>query len=171
MTHRENDPKDDNTQAWSLFGSTHVPYRILFLGKMLDRLTTTQVKTLADLTLAEWRVLAHLGAMGAKSASDVCNAAMMDRAEVSRSVSSLAERGLLKRSPNPRNKKSQLLSLTPKGKKTHAKVQTHRLGFFSHLTADLSKKELAQFDEMLLRIAKRAHSLGESPESLTNLLK
>lgn len=169
MTRRNNDQNDD-LAVWSLFGQTHIPYRILFLGKMLDRLTTTQVKSLADLTLAEWRVIAHLGVMGKKSASEICSAAMLDRAEVSRSVTRLVDRGLLKRSPNPRNKKSQLLSLTVKGTKTYVDVQKHRLGFFGYLTEDLNKKELALLDDFLLRIAKRAIRIDDTPESLTTLI-
>ncbi|MFC2950673.1 MarR family winged helix-turn-helix transcriptional regulator [Marinicaulis aureus] len=167
----QNDQNEDELEVWNLFGPTHTPYRVLFLGKMLDRLTTSQVKSLADLTLAEWRVLAHLGVMGKKSASDICSAAMMDRAEVSRSVSRLAERGLLKRSPNPRNKKSQLLSLTAKGTKVYVDVQKHRLGFFGYVTQDLSKKELAQLDEFLLRIAKRTTRLEHTQARLDDFIK
>lgn len=171
MTQRNNTQPDNDLEVWSIFGSTHIPYRILFLGKMLDRLTTTQVKFLANLTLAEWRVLAHLGVMGKKSASNICSAAMMDRAEVSRSVSRLEDQGLLKRSPNPRNKKSHLLSLTAKGKKMYVDVQKHRLRFFGYMTEDLSEKELAQLDDFLLRIARRASRIENTPAGLADLTK
>ena len=38
-------------EAWGVFGPSHVPYRILLLSKMIDRLTTRQVRKLSDLTL------------------------------------------------------------------------------------------------------------------------
>lgn len=76
-------------EAWRIFDARHLPYRVLMLGKMFDRLSVQQVRDRAGMSLAEWRVLAHIAVMGPKSASEVSGAALVDRAEVSRAVRSL----------------------------------------------------------------------------------
>ena len=146
--------------AWDVFGPRHVPYRILLLGKMLDRLTTQHVRELAGLPLADWRIMAHLAVMGEKSASEVMSAALMDRAEVSRSVASIVANGLLAKRTNPRNRKSSLLALTDKGRAVYDKVYGERRIFFDEMTADLSDMDLSILDEMLRRIARRADRLS-----------
>jgi DNA-binding MarR family transcriptional regulator len=147
-------------EAWSIFDARHLPYRLLMLGKMLDRLSVQHVRDLAGMSLAEWRVLAHLAVMGSKSASEVSAAALVDRAEVSRAVRALEEGGFVERVDNPRNRKSNLLLLTPQGQCVYERVHKRRRAFFQSLTADISKDELALLDTLLLRMARRADRLA-----------
>ncbi|MCW2337622.1 DNA-binding MarR family transcriptional regulator [Sphingobium sp. B2D3A] len=147
-------------EAWRIFDSRHLPYRLLMLGKMLDRLSVQHIRDNAGVSLAEWRVLAHLAVMGTKSASEVSAAALVDRAEVSRAVRVLEEEGFLRREENPRNRKSSLLVLTEKGQDSYKRVHMDRRKFFSMLTADFSESELSDLDGMLLRMAKRADQMG-----------
>ncbi|MBB5984953.1 MarR family winged helix-turn-helix transcriptional regulator [Sphingobium lignivorans] len=147
-------------EAWSIFDARHLPYRLLMLGKMLDRISTQQVRDVASVSLAEWRVLAHIAVMGSRSASEVSVAALVDRAEVSRGVRSLEEKGYLTRVNNPRNRKSSLLVLTPAGADVYERMQQQRRAFYSVLTADLNAGELQMLDELLLRIARRADGLA-----------
>lgn len=150
------------TIAWGIFGPKHVPYRILMLGKMMDRLTAQHVRELAGLSLAEWRVLAHLAVLGEKSASELSSAALVDRSEVSRAVRDMEAQGILVKRPNPRNRKSSLLALTELGRKTYDKVYAARRAFFEEVTADLSEAELNHLDELLLRMARRADRLAST---------
>lgn len=145
---------------WRLFGPEHGPYRILLTGRLIDRLTAQHVREVGDFALAEWRVLAHLAVMGAKSASAVSAAALVDRSEVSRAVAALSAAGLIDRRPNPRNRKSRLLVLTPAGQAKFEMMQRERVRFFRAVTADLSPAERALLDEMLLRVAQRAEAMG-----------
>jgi DNA-binding MarR family transcriptional regulator len=143
-------------EAWRIFGPRHLPYRLLMLGKMLDRLSVQQIREMSGVTLAEWRVLAHLAVMGSKSASEISAAALVDRAEVSRAVRSLEESGLLTRVDNPRNRKSSLLVLTERAQAIYARVSTQRRDFYGELMADISPQELELLDGLLLRMARRA---------------
>jgi DNA-binding MarR family transcriptional regulator len=147
-------------EAWRIFDARHLPYRLLMLGKMLDRLSVQHVRDLAGMSLAEWRVLAHLAVMGSKSASEVSAAALVDRAEVSRAVRVLEEGGFVERLDNPRNRKSNLLALTPEGQGIYERVHKQRRAFFQSLTVDMSKDELALLDGLLLRMARRADRLA-----------
>ena len=147
-------------EAWSLFDSRHLPYRLLMLGKMLDRLSVQNIRELGGVSLAEWRVLAHLELMGARSASEISAAALVDRAEVSRAVSSMEAAGLLTRVDNPRNRKSSLLVLTPKAHEIYQRVSGQRRDFYGELMADISPNELKLLDELLLRMARQADRIA-----------
>lgn len=163
--------KDDSAEigpleeAWRIFDARHLPYRLLMLGKMLDRLSVQHVRDQADMSLAEWRVLAHLAVMGSKSASEVSAAALVDRAEVSRAVRVLETGGYVNRLDNPRNRKSSLLVLTAQGRAVYDRVHKQRRAFFDSLTADIAKEELVQLDSLLLRMARRADRIARDGAS------
>lgn len=147
-------------QAWRVFGTRHLPYRLLMLGKMLDRLSVQHIRDEASLSLAEWRVLVHLAVMGTQSASEVSAAALVDRAEVSRAVHSLEAGGYIVRNDNPRNRRSSLLVLTAQGQAVYDRVNKERRSFFDYLTSDFDQERLEQLDGMLLLIARRADMLA-----------
>jgi len=147
-------------EAWSIFDARHLPYRMLMLGKMLDRLSVSHIREMAGVSLAEWRVLAHLANMGSRSASEISVAALVDRAEVSRAVRSLEDAGLLTRVDNPRNRKSSLLVLTPRAEEIYARVSQQRREFYGELMADIAPAELEMLDELLLRMARQADKVA-----------
>jgi len=154
----------DLLDHWRIFGPDHAPYRILLTGRMIDRLTAQHVREEGNLSIAEWRVLAHLAMMGEQSASAVSAAALVDRSEVSRAVASLATAGLIERRPHPRNRRSRLLVLTEAGQARFRAVQAERLRFFRAITADLSTAERGMLDDLLLRVARRAEGMtGQHP--------
>lgn len=147
-------------EAWKIFDARHLPYRLLMLGKMLDRISAQHIRDLAGISLAEWRVVVHLAVMGSKSASEVSAAALVDRAEVSRAVRMLEAGGHVAREDNPRNRKSSLLVLTESGWAIYERGYQQRRSFYDDLTADISKDELAVLDGLLLRIARRADRIA-----------
>jgi DNA-binding MarR family transcriptional regulator len=142
-------------ETWQLFDQVHLPYRILLLAKLLDRATARQLREEDDLTLAEWRVLAHLETLGEASSARIAAAAAADRAEVSRAVASLEEAGLILRRPDSGNRKRLLLRLTEQGRKVHRAVRAKRVAYFEYLLADLDENERRGLDAALLKIARR----------------
>jgi len=148
-------------EAWRIFDARHLPYRVLMLGKMFDRLSVQQVRDRAGMSLAEWRVLAHIAVMGPKSASEVSGAALVDRAEVSRAVRSLEAGGYLSRAHNPRNRKSSLLTLTPAGEAVFDRVHLHRRAFFDAVMEGLTPEEMATLDRQLLTMARNADRIAQ----------
>ncbi|MEO9130954.1 MAG: MarR family transcriptional regulator [Sphingomonas sp.] len=137
------------------FGPSHIPYRILLLGKMIDRVTAQHVRDTAQITLAEWRVLTHVEMIGKCSAAEVASAAYSDRAEVSRAVGSLEERGLVQREANPRNRKSSLVSLTAEGKAVHAAIRGERGKFYDQWLTDLNDAERTALNAGLEKVTRR----------------
>jgi len=131
------------------------------VAKALDRIGAQQVRDSADISLAEWRVMAHLGRLGETSASELSAAAQVDRAEVSRAVNALVKRNYIRKRPNPANRLSQLLSLTNAGKKIFDRLFAERQQFFQQITADLSREELRELDDKLFRIAGKIDTFVE----------
>jgi DNA-binding MarR family transcriptional regulator len=128
------------------------------------------VRALAGLSLPEWRVIAHLAVMGEQSASALSSAALIDRAEVSRAVALLTRKGMIGKRPNVRNRRSQLLHLTPEGQAVFDRVHDRRRRFFQMITSDLDEKELAVFDALLLRMACRAGQIERAGVSALDTL-
>ena len=137
------------------FGPSHIPYRILLLGKMIDRVTAQHVRDTAQLSLAEWRVLTHVEMIGKCSAAEVASVAYSDRAEVSRAIGSLEQRGFVQREANPRNRKSSLVSLTPEGKAVHASIRGERGKFYERWLTDLSDAERMALNAALEKVTRR----------------
>ena len=137
------------------FGPSHIPYRILLLSKMIDRVTAQHVRDTAQLTLAEWRVLTHVEMMGKCSAAEVASVAYSDRAEVSRAVVSLEKRGFVQREANPRNRKSSLVSLTDAGKAVHTAIRGERGKFYEQWLTDLRDAERVALNAALEKVTRR----------------
>ncbi|MCW3848592.1 MarR family transcriptional regulator [Sphingomonas sp. LB-2] len=138
-----------------VFGPSQIPYRILLLSKMIDRVTAQHVRDTAQLSLAQWRVLTHVEMMGKCSAAEVASVAYSDRAEVSRAIASLEERGLIQRETHPRNRKSSLVSLTAEGNAVHAGVRGERGKFYEQWLMDLDDAERAALGAALEKITDR----------------
>ncbi|MBO9581462.1 MAG: winged helix-turn-helix transcriptional regulator [Sphingobium sp.] len=153
-------PDDDpafltSARRWKLFGLSHLPYRILLLAKMIDRVTSLHVREEASMTLAEWRVISHVEVMGRCSASEIADAAFVDRAEVSRAVTMLEARRMVEREPNPRNRRSSLISLTDEGRRIYLAVRGERSKMYEDWLVDLTEAERAQLDHMLNKVMRR----------------
>jgi len=142
-------------ETWQLFDQVHLPHRILLLAKLIDRATAQQLRSEENLTLAEWRILAHLALLEEASSSRIATAASADRAEVSRAVTSLERTGLVVRRPDSRNRKRLLLRLTDEGLAVHRRIRRKRVAYFEHLLQDLDEAERAALDAALLKIAQR----------------
>ncbi len=164
MTKRESTAADKALatleERWTNVAPQNLPYHILLLSKLLDRVTAQHVRETADLSLAEWRAMAHVDYLGTCSASEVANLAFVDRAEVSRALTTLEARGLVRRDPHPTKKNSRLVSLTEEGKKVHVMVRGERGKFFNDWVADLSAKERKQLDSGLRRIIRRVVTIA-----------
>jgi DNA-binding MarR family transcriptional regulator len=142
-------------ERWAIVSPRNLPYHILLLGKLIDRVTAQHVRTLADLSLAEWRAMAHIDYLKVCSAREIANLAFVDPAEVSRAVRSLEERGLVRREVNPKNRKASIVSLTKEGKVVHKKIRGERGQYFEDWVTDLSETDREELYVMLRNIIRR----------------
>lgn len=125
-----------------------IDYKIGRLRKALDRYSAPIV-TSYGLTLAEWRVLTHIRAGTAVTASWLCDRLLADRAEVSRACASLIDQGLVASKPNPADARSSLLRLTVAGKAKYTRIIPARLALDAELAALLIQSENEALRAML----------------------
>lgn len=142
-------------ERWAIVSPRNLPYHILLLGKLIDRVTAQHVRTLADLSLAEWRAMAHINYLKICSAREIASLAFVDPAEVSRALRSLEERGLVRREVNPKNRKASLVSLTVEGQEVHKRIRGERGQYFEDWVADMSEDDREKLYVMLRNIIRR----------------
>lgn len=96
-------------------------FRISRLSKLLDN---HAAGTLAGtgLNLTWYRILLVLKIFGKTTAADLSRLMVIDRAQISRAMSDMIERGLVTSSPDPTSKRKKLLCLTDRGKRTMESV-------------------------------------------------
>jgi DNA-binding MarR family transcriptional regulator/GNAT superfamily N-acetyltransferase len=132
-----------------------IPERDIALVRSFNRLVTRQVGALNDRylgrrPLGEARVLFEIGHDGA-TPRDVRARLGLDSGYVSRMLGSLERDGLIERTPNPADRRSERLRLTPAG--------LSEVGELDRLSDDLASSVLAPLDE-----AQRARLLAAQAE-------
>lgn len=111
------------------------------LGVLLRRTTRTQLHKELTRDLGEavdeltYPVLSALARTGPRSAADLAPDAGVDRSGVTRRASRLEAAGLVRREPDPADRRAHLLVLTERGERTVAELRT-RLA--AHIMASLS---------------------------------
>lgn len=153
-------------QQWNTAGPWNLPYLVLLLGKLIDRITANHVKETAGLSLAEWRAIAQIKELQPCSAAQIANRALVDQAEVSRALRNLEKRGVISRQRHPRNKKSSLVSLTEFGEEMRVAIRGERDEFYQQWVTDLDDQDKASIDAGLRSIAKRIVSIA--PQVIEN---
>lgn len=149
--------------GWKVPRLDYPTFRLTLLAKVMDRLTIRSLARRGDMTYAQWRVLSRLGdATGGATVGQVAELAWVDGAEVSRAVSSLTTRGLVRRQVNEADKRTPLLTLTELGRETCERLLQDRIAFHEALISDLSEEECDEFDELLERVAARLMSMLEA---------
>jgi DNA-binding MarR family transcriptional regulator len=139
---------------WGAFGDTYLPYRLQLLGKLIDRRASEHVARV-NLSLAEWRVMAHIRRFGMLTISGISRAALVDRAEVCRAAASLERAGFLRREANPGNRRSQLLQLTEEGEDLFRTISEGRVAFFEDVCSVLTAAERKAMESGLRKMALR----------------
>jgi len=158
------EPSEVLARRWRKFGLLHIPYRLLVLGRMLDRRTARTVFDNEQVTLAEWRVLAMLALTNESTINALAADLLVDPAEVSRACATLTKKGLAQRHDHPVNKSRKLVSLTSSGRDAAERIGRERRQFYGYLLEDLDEADRRRFDDFLLHIAIKLEQLGADKE-------
>lgn len=117
-----------------------LPYRLSVLSNRVSQSIADQYAARFGLAITEWRVMAALGRYPDLSANQVATRTAMDKVAVSRAVSRLVERGLLKREMHDNDKRRSVLTLSEAGYTVYDEVVPMALDcerrLLEHLTAD-----------------------------------
>ncbi len=118
------------------------------------------------ITRREWRVLAQLAHEGGLLSSQLAERAQLDRARTSRAVTSLVAKGLVHRQTQPGDRRQAMLALTPAGTALHGAMFPLVCDINRELLAWLDEAQVAQLDQMLDVLQKRADQLVLQADAL-----
>jgi MarR family transcriptional regulator, lower aerobic nicotinate degradation pathway regulator len=100
-----------------------------------------------------YRLLAALAEFGAASQASLGRRTGMDRSDVAAALSELADRGLVRRSPDPADARRNVVTITASGTAQLARLDHVLTGVQDELLAPLSPAERAQLTGLLTRIS------------------
>ena len=93
-----------------------LPYQLAVLADRVSQGFSALYRQRYGLSVAEWRVVAHLGQSGVVSVREIHRRAMLDKSQVSRAASRLESNGYITKTANPADGRLVSLALTGKGK-------------------------------------------------------
>ena len=139
-----------------------LPYLLNQAAEATSRDFQSTYRARYGLTRTQWRVMANLGRFGAMTARDICRLSHVEKTKVSRAVAGLEAEGLLTRSTNPRDRRAENLSLTPKGRMVFTEIGQQAQAFDADLRARLGPEIATRIDAILREII--ALQSGDAPE-------
>ncbi len=139
-----------------------LPYRLSVVTNRISQTFAHRYETAYGLAIAEWRVLAVVGNFAPLSAAAVSDRTAMDKVKVSRAVSRLVRRGLLKRTRDDSDGRVRLLALGAAGREIYQGIVPMARSIEETLTAVLSPGEranlLAALDKLDACVAALDHA-------------
>lgn len=129
-----------------------LPYRLSITSNLVSDRIARAYASLFGLTIPEWRLIAVIAEVETITQAEIGERTRMDKVTVSRAAIALVERGLLSRAPNPGDKRSHHLSLTPAGRDLYASVAPKALELENAIFSRFTPQELEGFVAMLRRI-------------------
>ncbi|GIX12717.1 MAG: transcriptional regulator [Paracoccaceae bacterium] len=93
-----------------------LPYQLAVLAERTSREFSALYRERFGISIAEWRVLAHLSQSGTVGVREIHARAAMDKSKVSRAAARLQAQGLIAKKTDPRDRRLVALSLTDRGR-------------------------------------------------------
>jgi DNA-binding MarR family transcriptional regulator len=99
-----------------------------------------------------YSLLAALDENGPASQADLSRRTTIDRSDMVATVNELAERGMVERTPDPTDRRRNLVAITPAGRRLLRRLDRLLAGVQEEFLSPLSAKERAQLVRLLTRI-------------------
>lgn len=127
----------------------YLPYRLAVTSAKVSGLIAKAYETRFGLTIPQWRLLAVLNEHAPLSQQDLVNRTLMDKVNVSRTVSSLITRGLVTKKSKDNDKRFQSLTLTKEGQSVVDEIIPVAKDLEHSLLGTFSKEEILSLDGLL----------------------
>ena len=114
-----------------------LPYRLAVASSQISREFAALYRKEFGISLAEWRILAHLSQTEKVSVRDIHERVDMDKSKVSRAAARLEQAGLLEKLTNRGDRRLVSLSLTAEGRALIGRIIPMALTFQEHLVKRL----------------------------------
>ncbi len=127
----------------------------------VDRAMAADAQLVAmEVTSAQFIVLATLSMGEVKSASDLCKHISYDAGAMTRMIDRLEEKGLLKRSRCPNDRRLVNLELTEKGSQALPQMRLVAMGVVNRFLVGFTKAEARQLEGFLMRMLENVPRSG-----------
>lgn len=133
-----------------------VSHRVSRTASLMSRGAALTYRRAFDVSLGEWRALALLAAGGPQSLMQLSRAAALDKAQISRVITSLTERGLVLRSSA--GGRTVALSLTAEGRTVYSGLIEAAARRDDGFRAALEPEELRVLEIALEKLANQARA-------------
>ena len=133
-----------------------LPYRLSIVTNRISASFARLYSEKFNLSIPEWRVMAVLGQQPGVSADEVCNETEMDKVPVSRAVSKLLDKGLLKRNFSGQDRRRSILHLSEAGYGMYAQIVPMALSYEAELKAALTAEEQSQLEALLDKLTRES---------------
>ncbi len=138
-------------QSLRLDFDTSVAFLLTSLANKLSITTSRRLRRQLQVGLMEWRCLVLLAVEGQATPARIAQVAGVDKSVVSRSVSALERRGLVRVEAGPTGRQTRV-EMTADGLALHDRGIPDSFGRESHLLAGLSDAERATLIALLKRL-------------------
>ena len=138
-----------------------LPYRATRLATLLSKGLAAEYQQHFDISVAEWRILAHLTQQSEISVRDMFDRVDMDRVRVTRTVQRLHSRGLVDKRRHPVDRRLLQLALTDEGAQLAAALSFRAKRFAAQAVEDIDPRSQ---QELLRLIGKIEENLGSASQ-------
>lgn len=114
-----------------------LPYQLAVLADRVSQGFAALYRQKYGLSVAEWRVVAHLGQSGTVSVREIHQRAMLEKSKVSRAASKLERNGYITKAANPADGRLVSLSLTDKGRAMLADLAPQARAYEGRILSEL----------------------------------
>lgn len=129
-----------------------LPYRLSLLAGRISREFAASYQPRFGLSIAEWRVMAHLSQSDSVSVRDIHRRADLEKSRASRAAARLEAAGLLRKSVDPDDRRLVALALTEKGRAAMEELIPLGRTYEETLLSRLSPEDRAALDRILSRL-------------------
>ena len=137
-----------------------LPYLLSITSNAVSDRIADQYRSHFGLKIPEWRVMAVLGDLGARTQRALVEATRLDKVAVNRACKVLEHRELLARRPNAADGRSHHLELTGAGLAVYGEIMPIALAMEAQMFSALSAAERCLFKDLLQRIRAEAETTG-----------
>jgi DNA-binding MarR family transcriptional regulator len=137
----------------------HLSRRLLVLANLLRRGGTIRYRRLLSLSVGEWGIIGELSRRAPLNLNELAVRMGLDKAQISRSVTTLVERGLVTREPNPESNREVVISLTLGGRTSVARMVEAAATVNAFLLQGFSANERRILAQQIDLLTERAQDL------------
>ncbi|UOA26599.1 MarR family transcriptional regulator [Pseudosulfitobacter sp. DSM 107133] len=124
-------------------------YRLSKLQNALNAQAGHVLASHGDITLTEWRILYILRSMSTATMSQIVKESRLDKAQISRAIKGLVDKGLIASVQDERDQRRQLLSATAEGRALKEKILPIMMRRQEAMTEGLTQAEIDTFIKVL----------------------